>query len=45
MGIRAYVLIDMEKGEASSVAVELGGKPGILAADVVFGECDCHCED
>lgn len=33
---KAYGLIDVEKGEAGSVAVELDGKPGILSADVVL---------
>ncbi len=40
MVVKAYVLIDVEKGEAGSVAVELNGKPGIVAADVVFGQYD-----
>jgi DNA-binding Lrp family transcriptional regulator len=40
MSKKAYVLIDVEKGEAGSVAVELNHKPGILAADVVFGPHD-----
>lgn len=40
MSRKAYVLIDVEKGEAGSVAVELSGKPGILATDVILGNHD-----
>lgn len=38
--MRTYVLIDSEMGQAGCVAVGLGGKPGILAADTVFGQDD-----
>jgi len=37
---RAYVLIDAEKGQSSSVVIALSEKPGILAADVVWGPHD-----
>ena len=40
MSKKAYVLIDVEKGEAGGVAAELSGKPGILTADVIFGHHD-----
>ena len=40
MSRKAYVLITAAKGEASSVAVELNGRPGILATDVVWGPHD-----
>ena len=37
---KAYVLVDVEKGEAGNVAAEVSGKPGILTVDVVFGHND-----
>ena len=37
---RAYVLIDTEKGQSSSVVVALSGKPGVVAADVIWGPHD-----
>ncbi len=37
---RAYVLIDAEKGQSSSVVIELSNKPGVLAADVIWGPHD-----
>ena len=37
---RAYVLIDAEKGQSSSVVIELSQKPGVLAADVIWGPHD-----
>jgi DNA-binding Lrp family transcriptional regulator len=37
---RAYVLIDAEKGQSSSVVIALSEKPGVLAADVVWGPHD-----
>jgi len=37
---KAFVLIDAEKGEAGSVAAELTGRPGIISADVIFGQHD-----
>jgi len=35
---KAYVLIDVEKGQSGSVAAELSSLPGIVAADVIFGQ-------
>ena len=40
MSERAYVLIKAEKGESGTAAAELGGKQGILALDIVFGQYD-----
>jgi len=37
---KAYVLIDAEKGQSSSVVIALSEKPGVLAADVVWGPHD-----
>ncbi len=37
---RAYVLIDAEKGQSSSIVIALSEKPGVLAADVVLGPLD-----
>jgi hypothetical protein len=37
---RAYVLIDAEKGQSSSIVIALSDKPGILAADVIWGQHD-----
>ncbi|MBU2536162.1 MAG: Lrp/AsnC ligand binding domain-containing protein [Chloroflexi bacterium] len=37
---RAYVLIDAEKGQSSSVVIALSKKPGVLAADVIWGPHD-----
>lgn len=37
---RGYVLIQAEKGQADTVAAELSGKRGIIAADQVFGQHD-----
>ena len=37
---RAYVLIDAEKSQSSSVVLELSHRPGVLAADVVWGSHD-----
>ena len=37
---RAYVLIDAEKGQSSSVVIALSEKSGVLAADVIWGPHD-----
>ena len=37
---RAYVLIDADKGQSSSVTIALSQRPGVLAADVVWGPHD-----
>ena len=37
---RAYILIDTEKGQSSSVVIALSEKPGVLAADVIWGPHD-----
>ena len=37
---RAYALIDAEKGQSSSVVIALSEKPGVLAADVIWGPHD-----
>jgi DNA-binding Lrp family transcriptional regulator len=37
---KAYVLIDTEKGQSSSVVIALSEKPGVLAADVIWGPHD-----
>jgi len=37
---RAYVLIDAEKGQSSSLVIALSEKPGVLAADVIWGPHD-----
>jgi len=34
------VLIDAEKGQSSSVVIELSQKPGVLAVDVIWGPHD-----
>ncbi|MFC1983293.1 Lrp/AsnC ligand binding domain-containing protein [Chloroflexota bacterium] len=40
MSRKAYVLIDVKKGQATDIAIVLNGKPGILAADVILGPHD-----
>ena len=37
---KAYVLIDAEKSQSSSVVIALSQKPEVLAADVVWGPHD-----
>ena len=37
---RAYVLIDAERGQSSSIVIALSEKPGVLAADVIWGPHD-----
>ena len=37
---RAYILIDTDQGQSSSVVIELSQKPGVLAADVIWGPHD-----
>ncbi|UCG54837.1 MAG: Lrp/AsnC ligand binding domain-containing protein [Dehalococcoidia bacterium] len=37
---RAYILIDTEQGQSSSVVVALSEKPGVVAADVIWGPHD-----
>ncbi len=37
---KAYVLIDADKSQSSSVVIALSRKPGVLAADVVWGPHD-----
>ena len=37
---KAYILIDTEKGQSSSVVIELSHRPGVLAADVIWGPHD-----
>jgi len=37
---RAYVLIDTDQGQSSSVVVELSRKSGVISADVVWGPHD-----
>jgi hypothetical protein len=37
---KAYVLIDAEKGQSSSIVIALSEKPGVLAADVIWGPHD-----
>ncbi len=37
---RAYILIDTEKGQSSSVVIALDNKPGVLATDVIWGPHD-----
>jgi len=37
---RAYILIDTEKGQSSSVVIALSDKPGVVAADVIWGPHD-----
>lgn len=37
---RGYVLIDADKSQSSSVVIALSQKPGVLAADVVWGPHD-----
>ena len=34
------MLIDAEKGQSSSVVIELSQKPGVLAVDVIWGPHD-----
>jgi DNA-binding Lrp family transcriptional regulator len=34
---RAYMLIDTERGQASSVVIALSNIPGVVEADVVWG--------
>ena len=40
MKTRAYVLIDVEKGQSSSLVIALSQKLGVLAADVIWGPHD-----
>ena len=40
MSLRAYVIIESEKGQADTVAAELYGMEGILTTDQVFGQYD-----
>jgi len=40
MSIKAYILINAEKGQAGCVAAELSDKPGVLSADTVLGPHD-----
>ncbi len=40
MAHKAYVLIDVEKGSADTVAAELMHKSGVLAVEPVFGQYD-----
>ena len=40
MSRKAYVLIDVEKGQAPAVVIALNNKSGILAADVILGNHD-----
>jgi len=37
---RAYILIDTEQSQSSSVVVALSEKPGVVAADVIWGPHD-----
>jgi len=37
---RAYVLIDAEKGQSSSVVLELSKRHEVIAADVIWGPHD-----
>jgi len=37
---RAYILIDTNPGQSSSVVVELSGKPEVISADVIWGPHD-----
>ncbi len=37
---RAYILIDTEKGQSSSIVIALDKKPEVLAADVIWGPHD-----
>ena len=37
---RAYVLIDADKGQSSSIVIALCQKPGVVAADVIWGPHD-----
>jgi len=37
---KAYVLIDVEKGQSGSVAAELSGRAGIIITDVILGPHD-----
>ena len=37
---KAYILIDAEKGQSSSLIIALSQKPGVLAADVIWGPHD-----
>jgi len=38
MSRKAYVMIDVEKGQSNSVAAEICRLPGIVTVDVVFGQ-------
>ncbi len=40
MKSRAYVLIDAERGYSSSIVIALSEKPGVVAADVIWGPHD-----
>ena len=35
---KAYVLVEVEKGQSGSVAAEISNLPGIISAEVVFGQ-------
>ena len=37
---KAYLLIDAEKGQSSSIVIALSQKSGVLAADVIWGPHD-----
>ena len=37
---RAYVLIDAEKGQSSSIVIAICQKPEVVAADVIWGPHD-----
>ena len=37
---KAYVIIDTEKGQSSSVVIALSEKPGVVATDVIWGPHD-----
>ena len=37
---KAYLLIDAEKGQSSSIVIALSQKPGALTADVIWGPHD-----
>ena len=37
---KAYVLINVERGQADTVVAELTHKPGIITAEPIFGRCD-----
>ena len=37
---KAYLLIDADKGQSSSIVIALSQKPGVLAVDVIWGPHD-----